>query len=98
MPIIKKQHFYAIYKLPYNLSKRFFQHLKYYGSVAFFIIVIGMLLSALLGGIGILVFRFVLFQEISWTNWAKWIISLICGAVCYVIVLALYDYWKHIRK
>ena len=76
------------------MPKSFFDFLKHYSSIAFFIVIIGMLLSAVLGGIGVLFFRFVMLETSSWIAWQSWAFILIGGAILYALLLALYDYWK----
>lgn len=85
-------------KIQEFMPKSFFDFLKHYSSVVFFIIVIGMLLSALLGGIGVLFFRFVMQETSSWIAWQNWALILIGGAVLYAFLLALYDYLKSKQK
>ena len=69
-----------------TLKKR----LQRFGNIAFFIIVIGTLLSALFVGLSMLFLRFALHLTPNVMWWIKWTIGLIAFALCFALVRTLF--------
>lgn len=69
-----------------TLKKR----LQRFGNIAFFIIVIGTLLSAVFVGVWMLFLRFALDITPDGRWWIKWTIGLIAFALCFALVRTLF--------
>lgn len=69
-----------------TLKKR----LQRFGNIAFFIIVIGTLLSALFVGVWMLFLRFALDITPDGSWWIKWTFGLIAFALCFALARTLF--------